>query len=58
MRFSFSRDQGLGIFVTGYPKSETIPCNSTAPVDSIEVTVSGTSTDSPTMPALTATSKV
>src|SRR5215217_2822933 len=41
IRFSFGSDQGLDIFATGYPKSETIPCNSTTPVDSIEETVSG-----------------
>jgi probable HAF family extracellular repeat protein len=41
MRFSLGRDQGLDIFATGYPKSETIPCDSTTPVDSIEETVSG-----------------
>lgn len=41
MRFSLGSDQGLDIFATGYPKSETIPCNSTTPVDSIEETVSG-----------------
>jgi hypothetical protein len=41
IRFSLGSDQGLDIFATGYPKSETIPCNSTTPVDSIEETVSG-----------------
>ena len=41
IRFSLGRDQGLDIFATGYPKSETIQCNSTTPVDSIEETVSG-----------------
>ena len=41
IRFSLGRDQGLDILATGYPKSETIPCNSTAPVDAIEETVSG-----------------
>ena len=41
IRFSLGRDQGLDIFATGYPKSETIPCDSTAPVDAIEETVSG-----------------
>jgi probable HAF family extracellular repeat protein len=41
IRFSLGRDQGLDIFAAGYPKSETIPCNSTTPVDSIEETVSG-----------------
>ena len=41
IRFSLGSDQGLDIFATGYPKSETIPCSSTTPVDSIEETVSG-----------------
>ena len=41
IRFSLGRDQGLDIFATGYPKSETIPCNSSAPVDAIEEAVSG-----------------
>jgi probable HAF family extracellular repeat protein len=41
IRFSLGRDQGLDIFATGYPKSETIPCNSTTPVDAIEETASG-----------------
>jgi hypothetical protein len=39
-RFSLGRDQGHDILATGYPKSETIPCNSTAPVDAIEETSS------------------
>jgi probable HAF family extracellular repeat protein len=41
IRFSLGRDQGLDIFATGYPKSETIPCNSTTPVDAIEEIASG-----------------
>ena len=35
--------QGLGIFATGYPKSEAIACTSTAPTDSIETTTAGKS---------------
>jgi probable HAF family extracellular repeat protein len=41
IRFSLGRDQGLDFFATGYPKSESIPCNSTTPGDAIEETVSG-----------------
>jgi hypothetical protein len=41
IRFSLDRDQGLDILAPGYPKSETSPCNSTAPVDAFEETVSG-----------------
>ncbi len=39
IRFSLSGDQGPNIFAAGYPKSEMIACNSTAPVDGIEETV-------------------
>jgi probable HAF family extracellular repeat protein len=40
IRFSLGGDKGLDIFATGYTKSETIPCDSTTPVDAIEETVS------------------
>jgi hypothetical protein len=30
--------RGLDIIAAGYPKSEAIPCNSTAPVDGVEET--------------------
>jgi Tol biopolymer transport system component len=38
VKFSLSGNQGLSIFEAGYPKSQTIPCDSTAPVDGIEET--------------------
>ncbi|HEX9441730.1 MAG TPA: ExeM/NucH family extracellular endonuclease, partial [Roseiflexaceae bacterium] len=39
VKFSLSGDQGLNIFAAGYPKTEVIACDSTAPVDGIEETV-------------------
>ena len=39
VKFSLGGDQGLTIFAAGYPKSEQIPCSSTAPADGIEETV-------------------
>lgn len=39
VKFSLSGDQGLDIFAEDYPKSQQISCNSTAPVDGIEQTV-------------------
>ena len=41
IRFSLGEDKGLDIFAEGYPKSEAIPCDSTATVDGIEETVAG-----------------
>lgn len=38
VKFSLSGNQGLSIFEAGYPKSQTIPCDSTVPVDGIEET--------------------
>ncbi|MDQ4041552.1 MAG: PxKF domain-containing protein, partial [Actinomycetota bacterium] len=40
VKFSLGGNHGLSIFATGYPKSQTIPCDSTATVDGIESTVS------------------
>jgi hypothetical protein len=40
VKFSLAGNQGLDIFADGYPKSQTIACNSTAAVDGIEETVS------------------
>jgi Tol biopolymer transport system component len=37
--FSLGGNEGLSIFAPGYPKSQTIACNSTAPADGIESTV-------------------
>ena len=39
VKFSLGGFRGLDIFDVGYPKSQTILCNSTAPVDGIEETV-------------------
>jgi YVTN family beta-propeller protein len=39
VKFSLSGDQGLNIFAANYPKSQDIACESTAPVDGIEATV-------------------
>ncbi|MGH2676164.1 MAG: PxKF domain-containing protein [Actinomycetota bacterium] len=39
VKFSLGGDQGLDIFETGYPRSQQIACDSTAPVDGIEETV-------------------
>jgi len=40
VKFSLGGDRGLDIFATGYPKSETIGCDSTAAVDGVEQTLS------------------
>ena len=47
VKFSLGGNKGLSIFAAGYPKSQAVPCNSTAPVDGIE------STDSPGNSTLT-----
>src|SRR5439155_14949140 len=39
VRFSLGGYQGLNIFAANYPKSQVIPCDSTAPFDGIEETV-------------------
>lgn len=39
VKFSLGGDQGLDIFEAGYPKSQQIACDSTAPVGGIEETV-------------------
>jgi hypothetical protein len=39
VKFSLSGNQGLNIFAAGYPRSAVIPCDSTAPVDAVEETV-------------------
>lgn len=38
VKFSLDGDQGLGIFAPGYPKSESIVCDSSAEVEGIEST--------------------
>ena len=43
MKFSLGGDNGLGIFADGYPKSRAISCDSRAPADAIEQTVSASS---------------
>lgn len=40
VRFSLGGDRGLAVLAVGYPKSETIPCSSSAQVDGIEETAS------------------
>jgi uncharacterized delta-60 repeat protein len=40
VKFSLNGDQGLGIFPTAYPKSQTITCDYTGAVDGIEETAS------------------
>lgn len=37
--FSLGGNQGLDVFAAGYPKSQTITCGSTDPVDGVEQTV-------------------
>ncbi|MBP8251133.1 MAG: ExeM/NucH family extracellular endonuclease [Herpetosiphon sp.] len=44
IKFSLGGDKGLNIFATGYPKSEIMSCDSNAPVDGIEETVTAGST--------------
>ncbi|HEX2417539.1 MAG TPA: PxKF domain-containing protein, partial [Micromonosporaceae bacterium] len=39
VKFSLGGDQGLDVLAAGFPKSEQISCDSTAPVDGIEETV-------------------
>ena len=39
VRFSLGGDYGLDVFAEGYPKSETIACDSDAEVDGVEQTV-------------------
>jgi hypothetical protein len=39
VKFSLGGDQGLAILAPGYPKSQLVPCDSSAPVDGIEETV-------------------
>lgn len=39
VKFSLSGDQSLDVFAEGYPRSQHIECDSTAPVDNIERTV-------------------
>jgi hypothetical protein len=43
VKFSLGGNRGLSIFETGYPKSQAVPCDSTAPVDGIETTVTADS---------------
>jgi hypothetical protein len=39
VRFSLGGDQGLDIFASGYPKSQTVTCDPDAQVDGVESTV-------------------
>ena len=38
VKFSLAGDQGLGVLADGYPRSQQVPCDSSAPVDGIEET--------------------
>ena len=40
VKFSLGGNQGMAIFAADYPKSQSIACDATAPVDGVEVTVS------------------
>jgi hypothetical protein len=40
VKFSLSGDQGLDIFAVGYPVSHGVDCNTSAPLDTVEQTVS------------------
>ena len=39
VKFSLSGNRGLDIFAAGYPKSQTIACDASAPADGIDTTV-------------------
>ena len=39
VKFSLGGNQGLGVIAVGFPKAQQVPCDSTAPVDGIEETV-------------------
>ena len=39
VKFSLGGYQGMNIFDIDYPKSQVVPCDSTAPVDGVDVTV-------------------
>jgi hypothetical protein len=39
VKFSLGGYQGMAIFEAGYPKTQVVPCDSTAPVDGVEQTV-------------------
>jgi uncharacterized protein len=43
VKFSLGGNQGLGIFASGFPTSQVIGCDGTAPTDGIETTTSGKS---------------
>jgi hypothetical protein len=43
IKFSLGGDRGLGVLADGYPKSQDVACDSTAPVDGVEETVSADS---------------
>ena len=39
VKFSLTGNRGLDIFASGYPKSQTIACDASAPADGIESTL-------------------
>jgi hypothetical protein len=43
VKFSLGGDQGLNIFQPGYPRVTTVSCNTSAPTDAIETTVTASS---------------
>ena len=40
VKFSLSGDQGLDVFAVGHPVSHGVDCNASAPLDTVEQTVS------------------
>jgi hypothetical protein len=40
VKFSLRGNKGLDVFATGYPKTQQLACDSSAPVDGIEQTAS------------------
>jgi predicted extracellular nuclease len=43
VKFSLGGNQGLGIFASGFPTSQVIGCDGSAPTDTVETTTSGKS---------------
>jgi hypothetical protein len=39
VKFRLGGDQGLAVFAAGYPKSQKVDCDTAAPIDAIEETV-------------------
>ena len=45
VKFSLDGDKGLDIFDTGYPRSRSIDCDTSVPIDGIEQTLTAGSSD-------------